>query len=151
MNRLLKRIFFGSARAHLSPGNSSVSSELTSRDIENYYLRVIVDSLKRMLMHEADMEVGVRRSGTNANGLSSFAGYVRILKWDPVVTPVLLQNIPVVDARIRKIVRASVILEHTNFDGLWFQASSAAQGSPTDLLGMPCELRYHSGAASAKR
>ena len=151
MNRFLQRVFLGWAKAHLSAGSSSVSSELTARDIENYYLRVIVDSLKRMLMHDGDMEVGVKRSGTNAIGLSSFAGYVRILKWDPVVTPVLLQNIPVVDARIRKIVRASVILEHTHFDGLWFQASSAAEGSPKDLLGMPCELRYQPGAVLAKR
>lgn len=151
MNRLWQRMFFSASAAHLSTENSSVSSELTSRDIENYYLRVIVDSLRRMLVKDSDMEVGVKREGTNACGLASFGGYVRILKWDPVVMPVLLQNIPVIDARIRQVVGASVLLEHTHFAGLWFQASSGVEGSPQDLLGMPCEIRYQHRAAPSTR
>jgi hypothetical protein len=137
----------------LPPRATSVSSELTNRDIQNYYTRVIVDCLKRMLVPAEDMEVGVKRVGTGPGGLSSFAGYVRILRWDPVVTPVLLQNMPVIDARIRKVVRASVILEHTHFAGLWFQASSAAEGSPTSLMGLPAELKLEPGgpAGSEKR
>jgi hypothetical protein len=56
------------------------------------------------------------------------------------VTPVLLQNMPVIDARVRKLANASMILEHTEFAGLWFQAGSSSKGSPTSLFGMPLEL-----------
>lgn len=119
---------------------SNLSSELTSSDIETYYLRVIVDCLRRMLVPAENIEVGVKRSGTGAGGLPAYAGYVRLLKWDPVLTPVLLQNMPVIDARVRKVVQASVLLEHTQFNGLWFQATAQTQGAPQVLVGLPIEL-----------
>jgi hypothetical protein len=121
-------------------GHSTLSSELSSIDLEHYYLSVISDCLRRMLLPLGSFDVCVRRSGRAANGLSSFAGYVRILKWDAVCTPILLQNMPVIDGRVRKLVKASVLLEGTHFAGLWFQAGSEIEGSPTSLLGLPCEL-----------
>jgi hypothetical protein len=127
--------------------HSAVSSELTTSDIENYYLRVIVDSLRRMLVPPDAIEITVKRAGVGPSGLTAFAGYVRILKWDPVLTPVLLQNMPVIDARIRKIVDASLILEHTHFAGLWFQATNATEGAPRQLLGMPAEIVHQPGGA----
>ncbi|HXD40611.1 MAG TPA: hypothetical protein VN649_08610 [Ramlibacter sp.] len=130
-------------------GTSTVSSELSNSDIENYYLRIICDCLRRMLLPLDSCQVRVRRSGTGPTGLVAYAGYVRILKWDAVVTPVLLQNLPVIDGRIRKVVDASVILEGTHYAGLWIQASSAAEGCPKALLGLPCELVHQPGSASA--
>ena len=150
MKAIISRVF--SRRNGLGPLpalNSAVSSELTTSDIENYYLRVISDCLRRMLVPPDAIEVGVRRSGTGPTGLIAFAGYVRILRWDPVVMPVLLQNMPVIDRRIRKVVDASVILEGTHFAGLWFQATIATAGSPQALLGMPAELTHQSGGAAA--
>jgi len=144
MKPILERVLFRNRRQARPPGTSSVNSTLTSRDIETYYLRVIGNCLKRLLVKDEDVQIGVKRTGTAPSGLTSFAGYVRILRWDPVVTPVLLQNLPVIDARIRKVVTASVLLEHTHFDGLWFQATASTQGSPTSLLGVPAELRYQS-------
>ena len=119
---------------------SAMSSELSHSDIENYYMRVIVDCLKRLLVPAESVEVGIKRAGIGPSGLTAYAGYVRLLKWDPVLTPVILQNMPVIDARIRKVVDASVILEHTHFVGLWFQATSATPGAPKALVGMPAEL-----------
>jgi hypothetical protein len=129
----------------LDAASTAMSSELSSGDIEDYYLRIILDSLRRMLVPLGSIEVDVRQAPSHDGGLPTFAGYVRILKWDPVVTPVLLQNMPVIDARIRKLANASVILEHTEFSGLWFQASSRSEGSPTALLGMPLELVHQRG------
>jgi len=148
MKAMISRVFSRrGGSAHARAGNSTVSSELTASDIETYYLRVIVDCLRRMLLPQDSFQVRVRRSGTGPNGMVAFAGYVRILKWDAVVTPVLLQNLPVIDGRVRKVVDASVILEGTHFAGLWFQASSGTEGSPKALLGMPCELVHQSGGA----
>lgn len=141
MKGMISRVF--SRKNELSrnlAGHSSLSSELTTRDIENYYQSVIVDCLKRMMLPANSFEVAVRRYGRGPGGVGSYAGYLRILKWDAVVTPVMLQNLPVIDARIRKVVDASVILEGTRFAGLWVQAGSAVEGSPTALLGVPCEL-----------
>ena len=108
-------------------------------DIENYYLRIITDCLRRLMVPTDSIEVGVKRSGSGPEGVPAYAGYVRLLRWDPVA-PVLLQNIPVIDARIRKVVAASVILEHTHFAGVWFSATSATPGAPQALVGMPAEL-----------
>jgi hypothetical protein len=133
---------------HPSLGNSTVSSEFTNRDIENYYFLIITDCLKRMLVPAEDMEVIIRRARVDRYGLSTFSAYVRILKWHPLVTPVLLQNMPVVDARIRRLIKASVILEQTHFSGLWFQVSSNAEGTPTSLLGLPFELIHQPRGAT---
>ena len=146
MKGIIKRVF--SRREELprrAAPSSAVSSELTDSDIEKYYLSVISDCLKRMLVPPDSIEIAVRRSGTGPGGLTAVAGYVRILKWDPVLTPVLLQNLPVIDARVRKVVDASVLLEHTHFSGLWFKATSATEGAPTALAGLPAELVHQAG------
>ena len=142
ISRVLSRTGIGP-----STGNSTLSSEFTDRDIENYYFRIISDCLRRMLVPAEDIEVIVKRSRVDRYGLSTFTAYVRILKWHPVVTPVLLQNMPVVDARVRRLIKASVILEQTHFSGLWFQVSSAAEGTPTSLLGLPSELIHQPGGS----
>lgn len=148
MMGIISRVFSMAGHAGHSRGPSStVSSEFTDRDIEKYYHSIISDCLKRMLVPAEDIEVIVRRARVNRYGLSSFAAYVRILRWHPVTSPVLLQNIPVIDARIRKVIEASVILEQTHFAGLWFQVSSNAEGCPTALLGLPCELVHQPGGS----
>lgn len=148
MKTMISRVFSKKEEPQPLKGSASaVSSELSHSDIENYYLRVIVDCLRRMLVPVDSIEVRVKRSGSGPAGVPAFTGYVRITKWDPVVTPVLLQNMSVIDARIRKVADASVILEHTHFTGLWFQATSDTEGSPKALLGLPCELIHQPGAA----
>jgi hypothetical protein len=146
MKTIIKRVF---SKKDESPGvaapHSGLSSELTTGDIENYYLRIIIDCLRRMLVPVDSVEIGVKRAGVGPTGLTAFAGYVRLLKWDPVLTPVLLQNMPVIDGRIRKVVDASVLLEHTHFAGLWFQATSSAEGAPKALMGLPAELIHQPG------
>src|SRR5947207_12828528 len=141
MKTIIHRVFARKEEPARAPAPiSAVSSELTNSDIENYYLRIIVDSLRRMLVPPETIEVGVKRAGVGPSGLTAFAGYVRILKWDSVLTPVLLQNMPVIDARIRKVVDASVILEHTHFVGLWFHAIVWTEGAPRRLPVCPSEI-----------
>lgn len=141
MKTIIHRVFAKKEEPqHPHAAHSAVSSELSTGDIENYYLRIIVDCLRRLLVPPDSIEVGVKRAGVGPSGLSAFAGYVRILKWDGVLTPVLLQNMPVIDARIRKVVNASVILEHTHFAGIWFQATASTEGAPRQLLGIPAEI-----------
>lgn len=142
MKRIIDRLLRRPAPEPLAPGHrhSALTSELTSSDIEDYYLRIIADGVRRMLVAPDSVEIGVKPSGSGPKGVQAFAGYVRILRWDPALTPVLLQNMPVIDARIRKVVAASVILENTHFAGLWFQATEHTEGAPTALLGVPAEL-----------
>ena len=150
MKPIIERVLFRSGRKDPRPAAaSSVSSALTTRDIENYYFRVVFKCLRRMLVREEDVDVAIRRAGVGPSGLAAFAGYVQILRWDPLVTPVLLQNLPVIDAHVRRVVSASVLLEHTEFAGLWFQATSSTAGSPTSLLAMPMELKYRPGPVRA--
>ncbi|HVZ44554.1 MAG TPA: hypothetical protein VHA82_12150 [Ramlibacter sp.] len=144
MKSIINRVF---SRPEPQPRHSGLSSELIGSDIENYYLKIIGDCLKRMLVTADSVEVDVRRSGTGPTGLASYAAYVRLLRWDPVLTPVLLQNLPVIDARIRRMVAASVILEQTHFSGVWFQATSTTPGAPSALVGMPAELVRQPGGS----
>ncbi len=147
MMRIIRQVLAKSGLAW--GGSSTLSSEFTDRDIENYYFRLISDCLKRMLVPTEDIQVIVKRSRIDHHGLSTFTGYVRILKWHPIVTPVLLQNMPVIDARVRRLIKASVILEQTHFSGLWFQVPSTAEGSPTSLMGLPFELIHQPGGSKS--
>jgi hypothetical protein len=141
MKTIIHRVFAKKEEPREAAPSSAISSELTTSDIENYYFRIIADCLRRMLVPPDSIQIRVKRAGVGPSGLTAFAGYVRILRWDAVLTPVLLQNISVVDARIRKVVDASVILEHTHFAGLWFQATSGTQGAPQALGGiLPAEF-----------
>jgi len=150
MKMMISRAFWKKQAHHaLQAASYDMSSELSTGDLESYYLRIILDCLRRMLVPIDSIEVEVSRARPGPAGLPTFAGYVRILKWDPLVTPVLLQNMPVIDARIRKLANASLILEHTEFAGLWFQAGSSTVGSPTALLGMPLELVHQPGTRPA--
>jgi hypothetical protein len=127
--------------------NSTLSSEFTDHDIERYYFSLITDCLKRLLVAPEDMEVIVKRARVDRYGLSTYTAYVRILKWHPLVTPVLLQNMPIIDARVRRLVETSIILEQTHFAGLWFQSPSTAAGSPTSLMGLPLQLVHQPGGS----
>lgn len=130
---------------------AALSSELSHSDIEIYYLRIIMDCLRRLMVPADSVSVGVKPVGRGPTGLPAYAGYLRLLRWDPVLAPVLLQNLPVVDARVRRVVAASVILEHTHFDGIWVQASGTTPGAPTALVGMPAELKREPGGARRPR
>lgn len=139
MKGIFGRVFPKKDDPFAPPPAPPLSSELTHGDIEDYYLRIIVDMMRRMLVPADSVEIGVQRTGTGPQGFAAFAGRIRILRWDPVM-PVLLQNLPVLDGKIRKVVAASVILEHTYFEGLWFQATCTTEGAPDELVGMPAEL-----------
>src|SRR3569832_2663236 len=115
MKTIISRAFARKDEPERAPvPHSNLSSELSSSDIENYYLRIIVDGLRRMLVPADSIDVAVRRAGVGPTGLTAYAGYVRILKWDPVLAPVLLQNMAVIDARLRKVFDASMLLERTH-------------------------------------
>jgi hypothetical protein len=140
MKTIIHRVFAKKDEPQEPAAQSAISSELTTGDIENYYFRIIADCLRRMLVPPDSIQIRVKPAGVGPSGLTAFAGYVRIVRWDSVLTPVLLQNISVVDARVRKVVDASVILEHTHFAGLWFQATTATHGAPQSLAGLPAEF-----------
>jgi hypothetical protein len=148
IQRLLSRAAPQPAPRRYTTPPPALSSELSPADLESYYLRIVTDCLRRMLIGRDCIEIGVKRSGAGPNGLIPFSGYVRITKWDPVIAPVLLQNMPVIDARVRKVVEASVLLEGTYFVGLWFMATSQVPGVPTTLMGMPAEIVRQPGGAS---
>ena len=64
MKTIIHRVFARKEEPARAPAPiSAVSSELTNSDIENYYLRIIVDSLRRMLVPPETIEVGVKRAG----------------------------------------------------------------------------------------
>lgn len=140
MKSILSRLFGKSAPRSLAGTDMvALSSELSYSDIESYYLSIIMDCLRRLLVPADSISVRVRSVGRGPAGTPAFAGYLNLVRWDPVA-PVLLQNLPVIDARVRKLAEASVILEHTHFDGLWVRANASMPGAPRALAGMPAEL-----------
>lgn len=147
VKRMLNRVL-GSRIPDAGP-TLGLSSELSTSDLEHYYLRIVMECLRRLLVPADSIEVEIKRTADpGPGGKPGYSGRVRILRWDPMATPALLQNMPVIDARIRKLVQASILLEHTHFAGLWFQATSLAEGAPCELGGAPTDLIHQAGWVS---
>ena len=78
MNRIFERVFGSGDKFRRPPGASSVSSELTHRDIQNYYIRVILDCLRRMLVPL--LAVGLMSAGLfemRKDAIASFQGRMK--------------------------------------------------------------------------
>src|SRR3569623_1485917 len=68
---IINRVFERKDEPHgTAVPHSNLSSELSTSDIENYYLRIIVDGLRRMLVPFDNIEVGVKRTGVGPSGLT---------------------------------------------------------------------------------
>lgn len=75
------------------------------------------------------MRVTVRPVSTTISGREVYAGFVRIVRWTPMVRALMVQ-IPWVERRIERRLRQNGILQYSQFGGLWFRAPAQLAGDP---------------------
>ena len=116
---------------------------LIDEDLITYdWARIIERGLVRLGMAEDSVAVEMRITGYLPKGLPCYSGFIKIVRWMPEVTPILLLNLPLIDERIRKDIQALDQHKQAHFAGLWIHASAHMRDAP------PAFMRPHYSPAS---
>ena len=84
------------------------------------------------------MTIEVRKIGQAPDGYDVFVGMVRLVRWERHSALRVLLGLPLLEAKIRKTVRATWLADYSHFTGLWLHTSEQLQ--------VPDELRELLGA-----
>lgn len=123
MTSLFRR-FFASAPA-VTDGDRTDYQALEGEPagLETEYQRVIDYQLRRWGVPESCASVEVRQIGQDSRGRQSFVGVVRLSVWDRKAAIRLMLGLPLLQARVDRIVRALWLAEVSKFEGLWLQTT----------------------------
>ncbi len=113
--------------------------------LETEYQSLIAAQLRRWGVSNQCITVEVRRVGQGADGYDVFAGMLRLVRWDRDSTLRVMLGLPLLEAKIRKTVRATWLADYSHFAGLWLHASERmkAPGELRELLAAVAPLPGH--------
>ncbi len=80
----------------------------------------------------------MRKIGQAPDGFDVFVGLVRLVRWERESGLRVMLGMPLLEAKIRKAVRATWLADYSHFAGLWLHAS--------ERMKIPAELRELLGA-----
>jgi hypothetical protein len=114
------------------PHDDFDSSDFHVEDIAAEYVGIIRKCFTALLVPLSHVEIDVRELGTTPEGRISYAAFVRMTRWDPQISPLVLVNSPVMERSIRKMVsRHAALASHSQFIGLWLRTPSQLEGAPS--------------------
>lgn len=105
------------------------SSNHSVDEIVEEYRGIILDQLVRGGVAPGCLELEVRPSGKLRDGRSNFVGMVRLVHWERTSAVRLLLGLPILESRVRRMVRGSWLREVSQFGGIWLHASGQLQDS----------------------
>ena len=101
--------------------------------LETEYQGLIAAQFRRWGVSNQCITIEVRRVGQAPDGFDVFAGMVRLVRWERDSTLRVMLGLPLMEAKIRKAVRATWLADYSHFAGLWLHAS--------ERMKVPGELR----------
>lgn len=126
---LIRRLF-ASSRSPQKEGPTDYQSLGQAADgLHAEYQRIIELQMKRWGVSETCASVEVHQVGKAADGREVFVGAVRLHAWDRKPALRLLLGLPLLEAKVRKTIRAHWLAEVSHFSGLWLHASEKLQGT----------------------
>lgn len=128
-----RRIFARSAHGTDDPASDYHPSHKGGEGLEVEYQKLIADHFQRWGISPACVTIEVKKIGQGHAGYDVLVGMVRLNRWERTSALRLLLGLPVLEAKIRKTVRATWLADFSHFGGLWLHAS--------EQLEIPGELR----------
>ena len=121
--------------------------------LESEYADVIRDQLHRGGITEECVAVEVKEVGTGPRGRRVFVGMLRLAQWEQRSALRLLLGLPLLQAGVRKAVRAGWLNDVSHFAGLWLHPSGQFEEGAvmTDLRNMILRLEQLEDAARGGR
>ena len=145
LRKLLQREPVENPETELSPSGHSVD------EITREYRALIVDQLVRGGVDPECVEIEVRQAGKARDGHQVFIGMLRLVRWERTSAVRLLLGLPILESRVRRVVRGSWLRELSYFGGIWVHASGQLQDSTAmeDLRAMVIDIerREHDSQA----
>jgi hypothetical protein len=115
------------------PGESPVTevgdSGNSPGEVVEEYRSLLIDQLIRGGVSPDCVEIEVKQGGKLRDGRVVYIGMVRLVKWDRAPSVRLLLGLPILESRLRRVVRGSWLHEVSAFGGVWLHASGQLQDS----------------------
>lgn len=123
----LRKLFVREARAHkgqeLDPDSDYHPSDRKGEGLEVEYQSLIATQFRRWGIETGCVTVEVRQIGRAPDGFDVFVGMVRLAQWKRATVLRLLLGLPMLESRVRKVVRGTWLADYSHFGGLWLHAS----------------------------
>jgi hypothetical protein len=113
--------------------NTQVDSKLPhGASLEAEYEALISAQCSRWGIAESAITVEVRNAGRGPNGRDVYLAMIRLARWERESALRILLGLPLLEAKIRKMLRTLWLVEVSHFGGLWLHASE--QLANTDAM-----------------
>jgi hypothetical protein len=153
----LRKLFVRHSRVPApAPGPDA---DATSRDgdptggLDVEYQQLVTAQLARSGISLNCATVEVRRLGRSPDGFDVFVGMVRLHRWERRSALRLLVGLPLLEKRVRRVVRSSWLADYSHFGGLWLHASEQLEKTtgPRELRQLLMALTASSPADDASQ
>lgn len=122
----------------LDPDSDYHPSDRDGEGLEVEYQGIIATQFRRWGIETGCITVEVRQIGRAPDGYDVFVGMVRLNEWRRESALRVLLGLPLLEAKVRKMVRGTWLADVSHFGGLWLHASE--QLHATGQLGELREL-----------
>lgn len=112
-----------------NPETAIDASGHSADEVIEEYRGIILDQLMRGGVSASCLEIEVRPSGKLRDGRTNYVAMMRLVNWEKSSAVRLLLGLPILESRVRRLVRGSWLRELSSFGGLWLHASGQLQDS----------------------
>lgn len=110
--------------------NTQVDSALPhGANLEAEYEALIMAQCVRWGIAESAITLEVRNAGRGPHGRDVYLAMIRLARWERDSALRVLLGLPLLEAKIRKVLRTLWLMEVSHFGGLWLHASEQLAGT----------------------
>jgi hypothetical protein len=119
-------------------------------EVVEEYRSLLIDQLIRGGVTPDCVEIEVKQGGKLRDGRVVYIGMLRLVKWDRAPSVRLLLGLPILESRLRRVVRGSWLHEVSAFGGVWLHASGQLQDTHAmeDLRSLVIEIERNEATDS---
>jgi hypothetical protein len=130
----LKKLFARELRARKhderEPDSDYHPSAPRGEGLEVEYQNLIADQFRRWGIAPGAVTIEVQLFGRAPDGFNVFVGMVRLAQWERASAMRVLIGLPLLEAKVRKLVRGTWLADFSHFGGLWLHASESLASGP---------------------
>jgi hypothetical protein len=119
--------FLQRAEPEENPETEVDASGHSRTEVVEEYRSLLLDQLIRGGVTPDCVEIEVKQGGKLRDGRILYIGMLRLVKWDRAPSVRLLLGLPILESRLRRVVRGSWLHEVSAFGGVWLHASGQLQ------------------------
>lgn len=148
----LRKLFAGSSGADSGGFEDAADTDYLpvngeGEGLETDYQGLIASHFRRFGVSNHCITIEVRKIGQSHDGFDVFVGLVRLVRWERDSALRVMLGMPLLEAKIRKAVRATWLADYSHFGGLWLHASDKLQ-LPQDMRDSMLHMSQPAGSDS---